>query len=136
MASEAVIVDLGTRGGNPIQFTVAEDAGILKGTICKLTSPRTAAACTADSDIFAGIAAADKVADDGSTTLALYQEGIFDIVCEGPAIAAGKMVTISGANNTCEIYTAGDNELGGMVGRILETGPGVNLVAIKGPFNG
>lgn len=39
----------------PIPFTVAEATGIEKGTVCKMTDPMTAAAATADNDVFAGI---------------------------------------------------------------------------------
>ena len=97
MANEAVIVDLGPNGGSPYQFTVADGATIEKGTLLKFTDPRTAAANSAIRDRFAGIAAAEKVASDGATTLAVYTEGIFDLNIVG-GVVAGDTVILSGAN--------------------------------------
>ena len=130
----ATIVDLGTDGGQPIQFTCHDAVTIEKGTLLAFVDPRTVSGAAADNVMFAGVAAHEKVADDGSTTIAVYQEGLFDIDSLG-TIAAGNQVTISAAN-IVKIYTAGDNEVGYCVGRALETGPGTILIAIKGPFNG
>jgi len=66
MANEATLMiemDL------PIPLTVADGAGIEKCTVLKLTDPMTAAACSADNDVFIGIAAEEKIANDGKTKL-------------------------------------------------------------------
>ena len=99
MANEAVIVDLGPNGGAPYQYTVAEGTTIEKGTLLKFSDPRTAAAADARFNNFAGIAAAEKVGSDGSTTLAVYTEGIFDLYAGGEQITAGQPVILSGTNN-------------------------------------
>lgn len=95
----AVIIELLGNRGNPIRYTVADGAGIPKGTVCKITTPRLAAASGANTDPFAGIAAAEKVKDDGSTTLALYTCGIFDIHDGGEDPTAGIRLRIGGANS-------------------------------------
>lgn len=101
MALEATLV---IETGLPIPFTVADGTGIEKGTILKLTDPMTAAAADGDTDIVAGIAAEEKVANDGKTTLAVYREGIF----RGYAGAAG--VTV-GAGIITDVGTGAANEL-------------------------
>ena len=80
MANEAVLI---IETGPPIAFTVADGTGIEKGALLKMTDPRTAAAAAATDDIIAGIAAKEKVADDGNTSLAVYREGIFKMTASG-----------------------------------------------------
>ena len=104
----------------PIPFTVADGAGIEKGTVCKLSDPMTAAASSADNDVFAGIAAEEKIASDGRTKLALYRRGIFKMVAGVAGFTAGKDVVISGANLVVD-YSTLDDEKGYVVGRALET---------------
>lgn len=120
MANEAIIVELLGNQGDPIEVTVADGTGIAKGTLMKLSDPRTGAATSADNDKFIGIAAAEKVANDGSTTLAVYTHGIFDLVDSGSGITVGSDVVIGGAN-TIKTYTTLDAEKGYKVGKALET---------------
>jgi len=128
MANEAAIIELLGNAGEPMSWTVAEDAGIAKGTILKIGSdPRTAAASAA-ADKFAGIAAAEKVANDGSTTLAAYTKGVFDLKATG-AITLGVMVSLSGAN-LVKAATATEVEGGQIVGKCLETAANEEIVAI------
>jgi len=101
MVSGATIVDLGPNGGATYQFTVLNTDAIEKGTVCILTDPRTAsgAVITTSGGAVAGIAASEKVASDGATTIGCHTEGIFDIYASaGLAIAAGDYVVLSGSN--------------------------------------
>ena len=128
MANEAVIVELlGQPKGEPIRFTVANATGIEKGTLMSGAEPRTAVATAGQLDGFVGIAATEKVASDGQTTLGLWTKGIFDlktVTTVGPegAIGFGDAVVMSGANI---IRKATTNETSGaatfVVGRALET---------------
>ena len=95
MANEAQLRD---RLENPIDFTVADGTGIEKGTILKLTDPRTAIASTGAADKLAGIAAREKIASDGRTRLAVYRKGIFDLRCSG-AVPVGEAVDSLGSYN-------------------------------------
>lgn len=117
MANEAIQVE------GPYEahdFTVAVDAGIPQFTICKLSDPRTAAATSADSDIFAGIAATEKVADNGVTELGLFTTGIFVLKDNGGSgIAVGALVSIGGAN-LIKAATAAEILTGDVVGKALE----------------
>jgi len=130
MANEAVIIEL--NNNNPVRFTVASGSAIAKGTICKLSDPRTAAASSADSDVFAGIAAAGKSATDYATNLALHipgQGNIFDLTAAATTITAGQLVSISGANL---IKTATEAEVvtGDVIGKALETAAVSEVIAV------
>lgn len=128
MANEAVIIEL-IDGGRPIRFTCADGAGIEKGTLLKLADPRTASATSADNDPFCGIAAAEKVASDGSTSIAAYTCGIFDLKDSGAGITAGATVNIGGANLIIA-SAAADLLTGSVVGRALETAAADEVIAV------
>ena len=107
----------------PISFTCADGTAIAKGTLLQLTDPRTVSATSADGEFFIGVAAADKIANDGRTQIAVYVDGIFDIttVASPAAIVAGEPVKIAGANL---IDLADDSTIGNaseVVGVALET---------------
>lgn len=103
MANEAVKrYDESAGYGGVIQdYIVADGTGIEKGTILKLTDPKTAAASDTSADMIAGIAAREKIASDGRTRLAVYKKGYFDVVASG-AIAIGQPVQSAG-NNIVEL---------------------------------
>ena len=118
MADEAVIIEV---YDNPVRFTVADGTGIEKGTVMQLsTDPRTITATSAACQNFAGIAAEEKVASDGATSIGVYTKGIFDLKCSGGAIAVGDWVITSGANL---IASAGQDPdmSGAIIGKALET---------------
>ena len=117
MVNEAVIVELLGDEGDVIYFTVTDATGIEKGALLTLSDPRTAAAGT-DGTICAGIAAAEKVALDGSTKLGCYTHGIFDLNASG-AIAVGEAIALAGNN---EVKLAPNDFSGAKVlGYALET---------------
>lgn len=106
----------------PIPFTVADGTGIEKGTVCALTDPMTAAASSADNDKFAGVAAEEKIANDGKTKLALYRRGIFKMVITAAKTATvGSDAVFAGANTVAD-YTTLDDEKGYVIGKFLESG--------------
>jgi len=119
MANEAVIVELLGDRGDVMQFIVADGTGIAKGAILQLTDNRTAAASAADKPV-AGIAATEKVASDGQTTLGCYTNGIFDLVDSGAGNTVGVPVVLGGIN-TFKTAAAGDAELGRIFGKSLAT---------------
>ena len=133
MANEAVIIELLGNGGDPVRFTVADGAGIEKGTIMQLSSdPRTITATSADGDLVVGIAATEKVASDGQTDLAVYTHGIFDIMCTASTGSAvlGEPVKITAANT---VAPADDDSVAHMmevVGIALEGGSASEVIAV------
>jgi len=103
MASECTLV---IEMGKPIPFTCADGTGIEKGAILTLSDPMTAALCTTDGAVIAGIAAAEKIANDGNTKIPVYRSGIFKGLA-GTAIALGDALDTHAATGaTNEIAAA------------------------------
>ncbi len=106
MANEAVLM---IETGPPIPFTVADGTGIEKGTILKMTDPMTAVLADGDNDVFAGIAAEEKIANDGKTTLAVYRQGIFRVLSGTASILIGSPLDTQGASAANEVGVAAAN---------------------------
>ena len=127
MANEALIRE---RLDDPIDFVVADGAGIEKGTICILTDPRTAAASSTTAQVFAGVAAREKIINDGRTRLALFRRGVFDMTCNhGTGITAGEWVATSGAN-LIRTATAAEVAVGKGIGIALETASADEVIQV------
>jgi hypothetical protein len=117
MANEATLI---VETSIPLMFTCADGTGIEKGTLLKLSDPMTVAATSADNDIFAGIAAEEKIASDGNTKIAVYVQGVFKVKDSSGGVTAGDTVVVKGAN-LVGTHTTLDQEKGYKVGRALET---------------
>jgi hypothetical protein len=128
MANEAVIIELLGNQGDVVRYTVADAATIEKGTLGKITDPRTAVATGADNDPFSGIAASEKVINDGSTTLGFYTHGIFDLKDSGAGITVGERVSIKGANVIAKCAAA--DLIFSDVGIALETAGAAEVIAV------
>ena len=129
MADEAILRE---RFSDPINMTVADGAGIEKGTVMKLsTDPRTVLASAAK-DVFGGILAREKIASDGRTQVACYFDGIFDMtVAPGAtALVLGEIVALSGAN-FIQAASEADLIVGKAIGKVLETGSPSEIVQGK-----
>jgi hypothetical protein len=87
-----------------VAFTVADGAGIPKGSLLLLADPSTVAVTTGDTDEIIGVAAEEKVSGDGKTQLGVYLRGIF----KGFAGAAG---TTAGLAVISDTATGAANEL-------------------------
>jgi hypothetical protein len=126
MANEGT---LRVRLADPIDFTVADGAAISKGAILELSDPRTAAANNGSGDVFAGIAARDKIANDGRTQLAAFTRGIFDLTVGAVGVTLGAFVSTEGAN-TIKDATEAEIAAGKAIGRALETGAAAEVVQV------
>jgi hypothetical protein len=124
MANEAVCYETPTKFA---RYTVADGATIERGTLLKLTTPNTAAACSADNDVFGGVAWSEKVASDGTTEITAALDGVWGMLTSAATITIGNQVTINGANEI-KIYSTLDEEKGYVVGKALETISGVATV--------
>lgn len=132
MANEAVIIELLGNGGDPVRYTVADGTGIEKGTVMELVDPRTAQKVSGAGVVIAGIAAAEKVANDGQTSLAVYTNGIFDLTCAATGTATlGSYVRAAANDNTITVMTTLDDETGKAIGKSLETGGNNEVVAVR-----
>ena len=142
--SGAVIVELGPDGGNITDFTVADGTTISGGNLMVMTAgasstgrvARSSTGADPGEDLVkcppAGIAVADKLADDGQVNLGLYTTGIFDISCV-EAISGGALVMISGANTVARLPAIQDYVLsGGMIfGRAMNDAAVGGTVEVK-----
>ena len=111
MALEAVLM---IETELPIMMTVSDAAAIPKGSILMMSDPMTVAITTGDTDVCAGIAAEEKIANDGKTKMAVYRGGIF----KGFAGAAGCTV---GNGLITDTATGADVNSENLVGTTFET---------------
>jgi len=129
MTDEAVLL---VQLESPVPFTVADGTGIEKGTLLKMTSPRTASAASAATDMIAGIAASEKIANDGKTSLGVYRRGIFKMTLSGTdgCVAIGQGVT-QAAGPANYITSGSDISSGSMIlGQALATGAKSESIAV------
>lgn len=127
MALEATLV-LETH--QPVPFTVADGAGIEKGTVLKLTDPNTAVASDGDNDVIAGIAAEEKIANDGKVRLAVYRGGHFKMTAGG-AITVGAPVNTNASTGAAnEVVAAGINDEN-VLGIALETASDTDTLLVE-----
>jgi len=130
MANEAVIIEL-FNGGRPIRFTCAEATGIEKGTLLELSGDRTVIANTNDNAPVVGIAAHEKVASDGSTTISAYTDGIFDMLTDAGTDSPGALMANSATENTLQTADAADLLQGSVVGYLLEEAGNAEVAAVR-----
>ena len=131
MANEAVIIEL-FNGGRPIRYTCADGATIEKGAIAVLTDPRTVITHAAADTPIVGIVAAEKVASDGATTVAVYTDGIFDVLAAAAGTAAVGVEVAGSA--TANMFTAADaNDLlqNSTLGMVLEAAANDERCAVR-----
>lgn len=123
MTNEAVIVELLGNKGDPVRYTCADGTTILKGTLLELTTPRTVVANSDADRPFVGIAAMEKVADDGTTSISVYTHGIFQIMvlAGGTQAEIGDGVSLTNTENQVSLSDTLDNEKGYEVGYAIET---------------
>ena len=105
----------------PIPFTVANATAIEKGDLLKLSDLMTAQITGAANDLFCGIAAEEKIANDGRVKIGVYRRGIFKVEVGTGNCTVGKDGVISAKNELID-YTTLDGEKGERFGKFLETG--------------
>ena len=90
MANEAKKVELygSNCEGDVRRYTCADANAITKGTLLVLSDPRTASGGATSGAQFAGIAAVDKEASDGSTSIGCWTNGIFELTATGASRTA------------------------------------------------
>ena len=85
MALELVLV---LETDPPVTYTCADGTGIEKGQLLRLIDPATVIVTSGSAQTIAGVAAQEKVANDGKTKIAVYEEGRF-IARAGGSITVG-----------------------------------------------
>lgn len=123
MAYEAVLIH---ELEPAIPFTVADSGGIEKGALLKITDPMTAAASAANADVIAGIAASEKITNDGKVKLGVYRRGVFKMTATGAVVVGNPvMAGTTGANDDnlviVAVGTLGSASGARTIGTALET---------------
>ena len=105
----------------PVPMTCADGAGIEKGSLLILSDPNTVAVTTGDTDPIVGIAAEEKIANDGKTKIAVYMRGVFKGYAGAAGVTAGQgIISDTGTGAANELVNADVNSEH-IVGRALET---------------
>ena len=118
MTNEAVKVELTNSSGFPRAFNCASGVAISKGAFLTLSDPRTAAANTTSRAVMAGFALMDKEADDYSTTISAWTDGVFKVYASY-GIEIGHPLMAAAGN---AVQEANDDASGAAVmGHALET---------------
>ena len=104
----------------PVPFTVADGAGIEKGSVMEISDPNTVAVTNGDDDKIIGIAAEEKIASDGKTKLGVYMRGIFKMKSDG-TVAVGAGVMADGTNPNEYITATAAADAAAVFGIALET---------------
>ena len=132
MADEAVITRLYGDNGDKMEFTVTSGTAIPKGSIMKMTDPKTAIINSGAGDILCGIADFEKSATDGLTTMTIVTncEAKLKVVAGGSAVL-GSDVRISATENQIDTLTSLDGETGKKLGKSLETGAAGETVLVR-----
>jgi len=118
MANES---DLIVETHPPISMTCADDAGIEKGALLVFSGANTVAAHDGTANAsFAGIAAAEKIANDGNTHIPVYRGGIFRVTANAAVTALGAALALDAAANKVKMAVAA-NIASDIVGCALET---------------
>jgi hypothetical protein len=81
----------------------------------------TAATTTGDTDECAGIAAEEKIADDGKTKIGVYREGIFSGYAGAAGVTAGMAIITDTATGAANELVNADVNSEALVGIALET---------------
>ena len=79
---------------------------------------------------FAGIAQSEKIANDGTTTIAVYRGGIFEMTLNGTCTAGDPLVTDSSTGGSNKVALAATNEEH-VIGYALETGTNGERILVE-----
>jgi hypothetical protein len=90
----------------PIPITVADGGAIPKGTLLKLSDGMIAAASAGDADAIIGVAAEEKIASDGKTTLGVYTRGIFKCTAGGNCTVGVGLMSYSDTGDANDVIDA------------------------------
>lgn len=135
MAREITKVELHGIEGDKISFTCASGVAITKGTILKLSDPRTAAASDGTADTCVGVAAMDKSATDGSTRISVLTNFIGEAYASGAITCGAHVVTAAGGNYVKQATDANVTaSTAVIIGRSLETASDGEVVNVRFKF--
>ncbi len=113
----------------PIPMTTADTNAIEKGEVLKLSDPYTVSGSDANADIIGGIAAEEKIANDGKTKMAVYRHGVFKMTCSG-SVTVGDALASAGTAN--KVFSAeATRPASQIIGRALETATNAETLLVE-----
>ncbi len=123
MADEAIIVELLGNKGDPIRYKIDDSLAIAKGSLMEMKAGavREVIQSTNVDVPIAGIAAEEKVALDGQTSMSVYTNGIFQMKCVTTQLELGDYASASATDNVLTLSSTLDLEKGWTVGYAMET---------------
>ena len=120
----------------PVPFTVADGAGIEKGSVMEISDPNTVAVTNGDDDKIIGIAAEEKIASDGKTKLGVYMRGIFRGYAGAAGVTVGRAIISDTATGAANELVIADANSEGIIGTALETATdGQTFLFLLNPIN-
>lgn len=120
----------------PIPFTCADGVAIPKGSLLELSDPMTVAITNGDNDAIIGVAAEEKVANDGKTSISVYTSGIFKGYAGAAGVTAGQSIISDTGTGAANELVNSDVNSENIVGRALETATdGQTFLYMLSPFN-
>jgi len=134
---QAEIMYLLGNNGDRIPYDVADASAIAIGDFLELADNRivTAHAGNVDTPIV-GIAAFEKVANDGHTTMTAITNCVYKAtVLAGGTTTIGDEVSMGNASGEINLASSLDGEKGWAVGRAEQTAGAAETVAIRSKFN-
>ena len=107
----------------PVMFKCDDTNALAKGALLELTESMTVVIVSGTTKMIAGVAAAEKIANDGVTMIPVYMGGIFKAVA-GAAVAIGAPLMSDATVNQVETQTTSTGAAG--LGYALEAPSGIN----------
>ena len=135
MVNEWVKVELYGQNGDGQQrrYTIADAASVSKGTLLALSDPRTAAASTGATLVFAGVAAESHSPNIGVTTISAWTQGVFEAAAS-LAIGIGTPITGNTTKATDLNYVAAASVLmsgASVIGYALEDATTAETINVR-----
>jgi len=116
----------------PVPFIVSNAAAIEKGTLLKVADGMIASASDGDIDVICGVAAEEKIANDGKTKIAVYMRGIFKATCGGNCTVGVGLMSHSNTGDANDVIDATNAAVGyKCLGTALDTGTDGETILVE-----
>lgn len=134
--TQATIWRLFGNRGDRTEFTVADASAIAKGDFLELADPNLVTAHSTNVDTpIVGIAAHEKVANDGNLTITGITNCEFKAtILSGGSCTIGDFVSMGNAAGEVNLSSATDFEAGWVVGRAREAGGSTHTALFRSMF--
>lgn len=131
--AQADIMYLLGNNGDRIPFLVADASTIALGDILVLSDPMTVTAATTAADVpVVGVAAHEKVANDGNTQMTAITNAVIKVTVEGSSSATiGDHVSLTTTAGEVNLSSTLDVEKGWDVGMSYEDGASGHTIAVR-----